>query len=129
MSMHQGEKVDLIKLYDSACSDLCHNKIDGTFVGESNNLLETSLNVLKGGWSILVACDLQNHNDIFITQKEFHFVEANEENIEQIKNIILSSSGIEILVIFNNLNQPMLLIEDYPEEISISLELLQFNNA
>ncbi len=84
--MHQGEKVDLIKLYDSACSDLCHNKIDGTFVGESNNLLETSLNVLKSGWSILVACDLQNHNDIFVTQKEFRFAKANEENIEQIKD-------------------------------------------
>ena len=121
--------MNLKKLYDSACSDFHHNKIDGVFVGEPSKLLETSLSNLKENWCVLVVCDLQNINDVFLSQKAFHFAKTTVENIDQIKNIILSANRLEILVIFNNLEQPVLVIEDYPEDISISLELLQVNNA
>ncbi len=114
----------LRELYEAACSELSDNKIDGVFIGEPSNLLSRSLRILKPGWGLLLVGELTEKNDYFTSQSAFHYVLVSEGNIESVKMLANRAKDLEILVIFNVSNNPVLIIEDFPEDISVSTEVL-----
>jgi len=114
---------DLLDIYNNIENYIPDNRIDGVFIGQNDSLLEHLFNVIKEEWQILVVGNLKSQHDIFENIKDGYYAatisKANKKNLLT----ILNKAYIEVLYVFDASGLPMVLIDDYPEDITVNMDI------
>jgi hypothetical protein len=99
------------------------NRIDGVFIGNKDSLYKMINKKVKIGWYVFIVGDINGIFHNFIKIEEYKYiVNITEEWKDKFLNII-SSSDIEVLYILDENYIPMILIEDFPEDITINTDM------
>ena len=115
---------DLLSIYKNAQNNLPANRIDGIYSGSIKMLIEKCILESNTGWKILIIgevkiTDLRLKEFIAISDKNGFYCEIRDEIKEKLISV-LENSYIEVMYIFDDKNSPKIMIDDFPEDITIS---------
>lgn len=116
---------NLLEIYQNITSFLPDNRIDGSFIGDKNLLLKKYIFDSKHDCKIFIIGEISISNDFIYEYKEpwnknKYFCKITDDNKYLLLDI-LQKSYLEVLYIFNDENKPMVMIDDFPEDITIAI--------
>lgn len=114
----------LNNLYENISKYMPKNRIDGVFVGDRRELLSKILYISKENWKIFIIGDIKENN-LFYREKNRYCLNVQNKERKKVLNL-LQHSYIEVLYIFNENYEPLILIDDFPEDITMDVALLDF---
>ena len=98
------------------------NRIDGTFVGRSNKLYELLHKKIEVGWHICITGDIIYEHHSLLKYGIYYYTTVTPE-IKKILLALLDDNIIETLYAFDENYNPMILIDDFPEDVTISIDI------
>jgi len=123
----------ILTIYKNIADYFPENRVDGVFLGEKSFLIKYIVELAQDNWVILFLGEKKpyntKHDDLFWENEDgIYTAVINKNNASQIIDQ-LQTSYIEVLYLFNNNYEPMILIDDYPEDITINIKVLNILKA
>lgn len=108
---------------NEAISCVLKNRFDGVYAGDKNVLLDMIFTLLEEKMIVFVVGDMKNNEKIFNIYSNQHYATVTKTNSNLISTFLSKNSNyIEILYVFNEKYEPIVLIDNFPEIITINLE-------
>lgn len=108
---------------NEAISCVLKNRFDGVYAGDKNVLLDMIFTLLEEKMTVFVVGDMKNNEKIFNIYSNQHYATVTKTNSNLISTFLSKNSNyIEILYVFNEKYEPIVLIDNFPEIITINLE-------
>jgi len=108
------------------CSDIekhiPDNRIDGVFVGERYSLYVFLLKKIEVGWHICLTGDIFDNGQKFLKDGIYYYAKVTHE-IKQGLLSLLDNSFLETFYIFDENYNPVILIDDFPEDVTICIDI------
>ena len=98
------------------------NRIDGVFIGDRKKIFDLLCKKIDIGWYICITGDI-DRNIISMGKDSIYYYAKVTEEIKKRFLYFLENSMIETLYVFNESFEPMILIDDFPEDITINIEI------
>lgn len=108
---------------NEAISCVLKNRFDGVYARDKNVLLDMIFTLLEEKMTVFVVGDMKNNEKIFNIYSNQHYATVTKTNSNLISTFLSKNSNyIEILYVFNEKYEPIVLIDNFPEIITINLE-------
>lgn len=108
---------------NEAISCVLKNRFDGVYAGDKNVLLDMIFTLLEEKMTVFVVGDMKNNEKIFNIYSNQHYATVTKTNSNLISTFLSKNSNhIEILYVFNEKYEPIVLIDNFPEIITINLD-------
>lgn len=111
----------LNNIYENISQHAPQNRVDGTLIGNTSELLANILPIIYNGCKIFIIGDIKN-NTLFYNRQNRHCLTIKDNNNKIFD--LLQNSYIEVLYIFDENYEPLILIDDFPEDVTINVKLL-----
>ena len=97
------------------------NRIDGTYIGDKDDIVKFICKTVKLGWHICVVGDLHNEHQMFSKNGIYYFATVTPEIKQRLSSLLYNN--LEILYVFDERFSPMILIDDFPEDVTLNIVL------
>jgi hypothetical protein len=109
--------------------DYPKNRIDGNYVGSREALIESLILRSKNEWKMLIVGEISIKNNIIKEyegkeNKDIYYCAIKDDEKSELIEI-LKKSYIEIVYLFDENDNFKIIIEDFPEDISMSIDMLK----
>jgi hypothetical protein len=117
----------LLEFFDGY--DLPKDRIDGTYVGSREKLIESLILGSKNEWKVLILGEISIKNDIIKEYEgrknkyKYYCTIKNKEKKELME--ILKKSYLEVVYFFDENDKLKIIVEDFPEDISIDINIFR----
>ncbi len=119
----ESNKIGIDIIIDKIINKTDSNKIDGGFLGSETKLIDKINSKLEIGLVICIIAEI-NTNIFQVGSKYRHYIEITSENIKMVRLILKEAKNIELLYISDKNYNGLIMIDDFPEDITISLDFI-----
>ena len=112
----------ILKICSEIENHIPDNRIDGIFVGKRYKLYEFLHRKIEVGWHICITGDIFDKDQNLLKYGIYHYAMVTPE-IKRNLLSILEKNVLETLYIFDENHNPAILIDDFPEDITICIDI------